>query len=157
MDSWGPPFWFVLHTSAEQLGKPHPKIIEVDELNRWILLLKSVEGALPCAMCRDHYHKWLIMNPLTVFQGLRGTALREAARIWIWKLHEDVNVRRGVASGLTVEMLPELYSNLATYQIKIEELIKVLREKVQQGLVKAEATFTFRKHLHYLRKLTDSI
>ena len=156
METWGPPFWYVLHTSAEQLGKSKLAIVQTDEVNRWILLLKSVEGALPCAMCRDHYRRWLAAHPVAQFTGLKGDALRARAREWLWSLHEDVNQRKGVVSGITMEMLPQMYT-LQGYQARVEELVKCLKEGVLLGRAQAEATFTFRKHLHYLRKLTDSI
>lgn len=156
MDTWGPPFWYVLHTSAEQLGKSKLAIVQTDEVNRWILLLKSVEGALPCDMCRKHYKAWLAAHPVVQFQGLKGEALRLRAREWLWRLHEDVNQRKGVVSGITMEMLPGMYT-LTNYQARVEELVKCLKEGVLLGRAQAEATFTFRKHLHYLRKLTDSI
>lgn len=156
MDTWGPPFWYILHTSAEQLGKSSLALVQTDEVNRWILLLKSVEGALPCAMCRDHYKKWLSSHPVSQFQTLRGDVLRVRAREWLWNLHENINQRKGVSSGVTLEMIPGMYT-LTDYQKRVEELVKCLKEGVMLGRAQAEATFTFRKHLHYLRKLTGSI
>ncbi len=154
---WGPLFWRVLHISAEQLGKPRAPINQIDEVNTWILLLKSVEGAMPCQMCREHYHAWLAKRPVNIFTNLRGIPLREAARKWVYDLHEDVNLRREVVSGIGIEELPALYSSLTEFQRKIEELVGALKIGVQYGRVKMEGTYTFRKHLHYFRKITDSI
>ncbi len=154
---WGPIFWSVLHTLAEQLGKPRAPINQTDEVNTWILLLKSVEVAMPCQMCREHYHAWLGKHPVTVFTSLRGMPLREAARKWLYDLHEDVNQRRQVESGIGIDQLPLLYSSLQGFQQKVEALVSALKLGVQYGRVKMEGTYTFRKHLHYLRKITDSI
>lgn len=154
---WGPVFWSVLHTAAEQLGKPRAPINQTDEVNTWILLLKSVEGAMPCQMCREHYHSWLAKRPVAAFTGLRGLPLREAARKWLYELHEDVNKRREVESGIEIEQLSSLYSSLDGFQKKIEALVAALKLGVQYGRVGMEGTYTFRKHLHYFRKITDSI
>jgi hypothetical protein len=154
---WGPLFWAVLHTAAEQLGKPRAPINQTDEVNTWMLLLKSVEGAMPCQMCREHYHNWISKHPIAVFTPLRGMALRETARKWLYDLHEEVNLRREVTSGITIEQLPILYGSLNGFQGKVEALVGALKVGVQYGRVKMEATYTFRKHLHYFRKITDSI
>ncbi len=154
---WGPLFWAVLHTAAEQLGKPRAPINQTDEVNTWMLLLKSVEGAMPCQMCRDHYHTWLGSHPVSAFTSLRGQTLREAARKWLYELHEDVNRRREVVSGISIEQLPSLYGSLSGFQGKVEALVAALKLGVQYGRVKMEGTYSFRKHLHYFRKITDSI
>ncbi len=154
---WGPLFWGVLHTAAEQLGKPRAPINQIDEVNTWILLLKSVEVAMPCQMCREHYHGWLASHPAAAFSPLRGIPLREAARKWLYDLHEDVNRRREVVSGISMEQLPLLYGSLDGFQKKVEALVGALKLGVQYGRVMMEGTYTFRKHLHYFRKITDSI
>ena len=155
--SWGPVLWSILHTSAEHLGKPMHPLIQTDETNRWVFLLKSVEEAMPCKLCRKHYGEWLKQHPLSQFSALRGPALRERARKWLYDLHENVNKSNTVVSGITLEALPEMYKSLAGYQAQIELFVKLSKESVQQGLVKAEGPWQFRNHLHYLRKLTGTI
>ena len=157
LSRWGPFVWWVLHTSAEQLGKERPPLIATDEVNRWIMLLKSVETVMPCPMCREHYRDWMKRHPIVQFRDLRGEDLRFRARLWLYKLHEEVNTSRGVDSEIPIESVRELYSNVSDFQGKINTLMDILKANVQLGKLKAEATWAFRNHLHYLRKLTDSI
>jgi Erv1 / Alr family len=157
MASWGPLLWFILHTAAEHLGKQRPPINQVDEVQRWILLLKAVEGTMPCEKCRKHYAAWLKKRPVAAFLPLRGQVLRVEARKWLYDLHEEVNNENGIVSGITLESIPELYGRLEKYQETVNSFIEIIKEHVQFGRVKAEGTFVFRNHLHYLRKLTDAM
>lgn len=155
--SWGPVLWSILHTSAEHLGKPRPPLLETDEVNRWMFLLKSVEGVMPCNLCRKHYDEWLKKHPVAQFTALRGTALREHARQWLYSLHENVNIGKNIQSGIKIDDIPSMYSTLTRYHTDIDRFIELTRENVQNGLLKAEATRVFRSHLQYLRKISDTI
>lgn len=88
---WGPHMWRVLHSCAEHAGS---SVLPLDEARAWVSVLKLTEGAMPCATCRAHYREWRQANPLEEFIGLRGEQLRGAIRLWLWRLHEDVNGRR---------------------------------------------------------------
>lgn len=83
--------------------------------------------------------------------------MRERARKWLYDLHENVNRSNNVVSGITLEAVAEMYKSLGGYQAQIELFVKLSKEAVQQGLVKAEGPWQFRNHLHYLRKLTGTI
>lgn len=155
--AWGPVLWSILHTAAEHLGAVRHPLIQTDETNRWIFLLKSLEDAMPCKLCRKHYGEWIKHNPISQFTPLRGEALRERARKWVYELHENVNRSRNVTSGILLENIPTMYGSLENYQLHIEQFVALSKEAVQQGLVKAEGTWQFRNHLHYLRKLTETI
>jgi hypothetical protein len=155
MATWGPSLWRLLHTAAEHLGKPRPALLQTDEVNRWIFVLKAVENSMPCALCRAHYKSWLAKNPVTQFTKLRGQELRERARLWLYNLHEDVNHGRKVVSGISLEMMPQLYSSLAGYQETLDTFVAITRDSVQHGFVKTEGLHQFRTNLHYLRKISD--
>jgi hypothetical protein len=155
MATWGPLLWRILHTAAEHLGKPRPALLQTDEVNRWMFVLKAVENTMPCALCRSHYKVWLKKNPVTQFTRLRGDVLKETARKWLYDLHENVNEGRKVASGIQLEQLPALYSSLAGYQEVIDKFISLIRENIQHGHVNMEGFLQFRTHLHYLRKISD--
>ena len=157
MAAWGPLLWLILHTAAEHLGKERPPINQVDEVQRWILVLKAVEGTMPCEKCRKHYAAWLKRRPVAVFTPLRGAALRSEARKWLYDLHEEVNRENGVTPNITLEALPSMYGNLEPYRKTIDTFIETTKEAVQMGRLKVTDTFVFRNHLHYLRKLTDSM
>jgi Erv1 / Alr family len=154
--SWGPILWSILHTSAEHLGKARPALLQTDETNRWMFLLKTVGKVMPCNVCRKHYAEWLKKSPISQFTKLRGLDLRDRARKWLYDLHENVNVSRGVVSGITLEDLSSMYISLAKYQANIEQFSELTRDNVQHGLLKMEDTQQFRIHLQYLRKITDT-
>jgi hypothetical protein len=157
LSEWGPSLWKILHTAAEHLGKPRPSLLQTDEANRWIFLLKSVENAMPCALCRGHYKEWLKKSPVTQMAALRGPALRDRARQWVYNLHEEVNAGKKVVSGITVEQLPEMYGSLKGFQEAIEKFIAFTKDSIQYGHVKADGLWQFRSNLHYLRKISDMI
>jgi len=157
MATWGPLLWRLLHTAAEHLGKPRPALLQTDEVNRWIFVLKSVENAMPCPLCRAHYKEWLLRNPVTQFTMLRGLPLRERARKWLYDLHENVNVGKSVISGITIEQMPEMYGSLKGYQEAVDKFIAITKDSIQYGHVKADGLWQFRNNLHYLRKIADMI
>lgn len=155
--AWGPLLWTILHTAAEHLGNPRPALMQTDEVNRWIFLLKAVENAMPCPICRGHYKEWLKKNPVTQFTTLRGVALRDRARRWLYDLHEEVNAGKKIVSGITLDALPGMYTTLKTYQETVDKFIAITKESIQYGHVKADGLWQFRSNLHYLRKITDTI
>lgn len=154
---WGPLFWRVLHTIAEQLGKKKSAFMQADEVTRWILFMKTVGGCLPCPMCREHYQAAMKKYPLSDLAGLRGDPFRTAAKRWVWGLHEDVNGRKAIISGITYEDLEEKYKYTHDFSATVEALVKELKEGVTSGQVRADLTWEFRRQLLYIRKLTDSV
>jgi hypothetical protein len=157
MASWGPLLWSILHTAAEHLGKARPALLQTDETNRWMFFLKSVEAVMPCKVCRKHYEEWLKTSPISQFTLLRGAELRERSRKWLYTLHEKVNAGKGVQSGISLEDLPTMYTSLANYQSQIDSFYKLIKDNIQNGLLKAEETRKFISHFQYLRKITDTI
>lgn len=157
MATWGPLLWRILHTAAEHLGKPRPPLMQTDEVNRWMFVLKSVENTMPCAICRGHYKEWLVKSPVAQFTTLRGLPLRERARKWLYDLHENVNAGRQVAPGITLDQLPEMYGSLKGYQEVVDKFIAFTKDSIQYGHVKADGLWQFRNNLHYLRKIADMI
>jgi len=131
--------------------------MQTDEVNRWMFLLKATEHAMPCALCRAHYKEWIAKIPVAQFTTLRGAALRDRARKWLYDLHENVNAGRNVVSSITLEQLPEMYGSLKGYQEAVEKFIAFTKDSIQYGHVKADGLWQFRNNLHYLRKITDMI
>jgi len=154
---WGPALWTILHTAAEHLGKPRHPINQTDEANTWMLVLKYIEPSMPCPMCREHYRAWLGKQPISQFTALRGPALREAARKWVFWLHEEVNKGRGIVSGLTLHDMPKIYSDVKIYQSELDKFISFSKVHIQYNRVKVEDVWKFRQQIHYLRKISDSL
>jgi len=150
---WGPPLWRTLHTLAEKLGRQTTPMIEADENRYWIQLLKSVSGAMPCALCRNHYEAWRKSNPLELFQPLRRVALRDAARKWLWSLHETVNKDRGV-TGPMLEQMEEMYARRTASDVKkdLDLITTMSKQAMIQRLITGEQYRTFREKMGLLQR-----
>lgn len=149
---WGPPLWKILHSLTESLGNQKNTIISTDEAHEMIFLLRDVEKIMPCALCRKHYNAWRKEHPLEQLAPLRGPALRDAVRKWLYDLHEHVNKGRAIESGITLEQIPSLYKeiDIRTEWAKFFELMK---RSTEVGLVSQSTLENFHRHLGILRKL----
>lgn len=149
---WGPPLWRLLHGITESLGNQKNSLMATDEAHEIVFLLRDVEKIMPCALCRNHYNAWRKSHPLEQIAQLRGPALRDAVRTWLFELHENVNQDRKISSGITLDQIPALYKgvDIRTEWAKFFELIKASTEI---GLVSQTILQNFHRHLGVLRKL----
>ena len=149
---WGPPLWKVLHGITESLGNQKVSILSTDEANEMIFLLRDVEKIMPCALCRNHYHAWRKEHPLEQLATLRGPALREGVRKWLYNLHEQVNQDKKIESGITLEQIPDIYRQV---DIRTEWGIffQKMKASTEVGLVSQSVLENFHRHLGILRKL----
>jgi len=90
---WGPHIWKLLHYHAEYAGA---SVLLADEIRAWMAVLKTTEGVLACATCREHYRTWRQHHPTEEFIGKDKETFRELLRRWLWDLHESVNQDKGV-------------------------------------------------------------
>lgn len=148
---WGPFLWTALHGLAEKLGKQTVEIMASDEAREMVLVLRGVEHIMPCEKCRKHYHDYIKKNPVDEFIQRRGEVLRQAVRVWLWKLHEHVNERNGSPS-FPIEDLTPKYSS-APIADSFKELYPVLMSSIPQGLLLSEPLKSFRRHVSLLRSL----
>jgi Erv1 / Alr family len=109
---WGPKTWELLHGIAERIGNQKHLTIARDEVNELRLTLRHFSDLLPCQKCQAHYREWLSSYPPEPW--LRGPSmnLQDSLREWLYKLHEDVNNRREIVSGITLESLEERYRSV---------------------------------------------
>lgn len=148
---WGPFLWTVLHGIAEKLGRQTIEIMASDEAREMVFVLRSLEHIMPCEKCRKHYHDYLKKNPVDEFANRRGETLRQAVRQWLWKLHEAVNERNGVASFPIEELTPRY--QCAPIGDSLKQLYIVLSKAVPAGLISSEPLKSFRRHVSLLRTL----
>jgi hypothetical protein len=73
--SWGPALWRYLHVLAATADEPSLRE-QLEVLTR----------SLPCEECREHFVKYMHLNPPTLETPL------EASR-WMWAFHNSVNAR----------------------------------------------------------------
>ena len=154
---WGPLLWKILHTIVEQLGKSKAKITQEDEVRKWIQMMKSVEHAMPCALCRRHYKEWITSHPLNTLLPLRGIEFRNAARKYVWQLHENVNTSKNLSSGISLETCETMYSSCDKLQETLDAFSSFVQTIISAGRFKGEGLKDFRIQLTYVRKLADCI
>ena len=154
---WGPPLWRLLHILAEQTGKSKLKVVQEDEVRRWIQMMRAVEHVMPCALCRGHYKEWITRHSLNGLLTLRGVAFREEARKYLWQLHENVNTGKQMSSGISLADCEKMYSSAEGLQEALDKFSAYVQTQITAGRFKGEALKEFRIQVTYLRKLTDSI
>lgn len=149
---WGNPLWKMLHSITESLGNQKNTILSADEAHEIVFLLRDLEKVMPCQMCRQHYNAWRKEHPLEQLATLRGPALRDAVRKWLYDLHENVNRSRNIESNIIIEQIPELYKHL---DIRTEwgKFFELMKKSTEAGLVSQIVLQNFHRHLGILRKL----
>jgi bisphosphoglycerate-dependent phosphoglycerate mutase len=90
-EAWGPRFWKVLHVLAEHSGNQINQITSNDEVDAWILLLKTQAFVMPCALCKQHYLEWYGQQKLDGLKEYVGEKRRDWLRKWLWGCHKRVN------------------------------------------------------------------
>lgn len=153
---WGPSLWNILHTVAEHLGKSAVPLLLADEVRLWIQLVKVTEGVMPCALCRGHYAEWKKQHPpeATFTARLGPESFKEAARKWLWELHEEVNQRNGQAS-FPFENLAPTYAPRRKQDLQkdLETLLEVLKKATLIRELDYEYVKLWRGRLDHLRKM----
>ena len=150
---WGPNAWALLHGIAERVGNQNHISLIRDERNEIRLTLRHFGALLPCPKCQVHYRDWIKLNPPELFINIPfGDDLQNAFRMWLFKLHEDVNQRREVVSNILPELLPNLYSS-----VNLRENANVLKSFYERGVnnrtLKPEEYKMAWKHLDLLLRI----
>jgi len=95
-------------------------------------------------------------HPISTIQG-KGEEFRQAARIWLWDLHEQVNNSREtpIEGRPTLSELPTLYGSTTTEALDtdVQLFLTVLKEAAFLHQVDGAAIRQFRTSLGLLRKL----
>jgi hypothetical protein len=81
-ETWGPFFWHTIHIVA--LGYPtNPSYTDKRAAKEFY---ESLQHMLPCGVCREHYAKHLVANPISTFLDRRVDLFR-----WTIQIHNEVN------------------------------------------------------------------
>lgn len=78
--------------------------------------------------------------------------LREGVRTWLYTLHEEVNRSRGIESGLTLDQISEVYSQVDFKETWGEFYTKV-KLSTEIGLVSQTVLQNFHRRFGMLRKI----
>ena len=154
-EEWGPDAWKLLHGIAERVGNQSSLTLIRDERNELKLTLRHFWALLPCQACQKHYKEWLSKHSPDVWiSGPFGSDLQDSMRSWVYRLHEDVNQRRGVSPGITAESLKEMYGT-----VNLREQANKLKAMYQRGLLirvlNAETWKVAWKHLDMLLRILN--
>ncbi len=121
---WGPNLWMILHSSAERIGIPKHGRLPQEENRLWTGLLNSLQYSLPCPVCKKHFTAYIASNPIT-------SITKEFIRNWLFNLHSDINNRTGKQQTITIEKIPEIYSQPFNFSAHFntfnQEMMKSLR------------------------------
>jgi hypothetical protein len=125
-ESWGPRFWTILHTLAEQSGHQQGPVLNNDEADAWGILLKAQVNIMPCALCKKHFQEWLNTHRLDGLHSKFEEERRDWLRQWVYDCHDRVNVLNGKMSP-PLSDIPALYPkrNLQTEMAELATMFQL--------------------------------
>lgn len=80
-DDWGPPAWYLIFTIIDDMPD-YPSNTEY-----YRMFFESLQGVLPCRMCREHYTQHVNIYPPPVWS-------REAMRDWANNLRMKIKANK---------------------------------------------------------------
>ena len=101
---WGPAVWTFLHAAAATCDQPED----------FRALLRAAARCLPCPECRAEARRYMAARDDGVIVD------KTSAATYVWKMHNDVNVRLGKP-----ELLPSEHERL--YGARLERQLRRLR------------------------------
>jgi hypothetical protein len=150
-EAWGPRFWKILHTLAETSGSQRQVILNNDEADAWIILLKAQQFVMPCALCKDHYKQWRLSHSTEPVRKLSGEDRKDFLRRWLWGCHDRVNQTNNKES-VSIEELPSLYPK-QSIQKELNELNTMFQLAITRQTLKYEEVKVWKAVIQRLRLL----
>jgi hypothetical protein len=150
-EEWGPRFWEILHTLAEQSGNQKTQIESNDEADAWIILIKSQAFVMPCALCKQHYLEWQKKNPFQNLRNIIGKERQEFLRLWFWECHDRVN-KLNQKESPPITDIPLFYpkKSLSKY---VKEIYLMFQLALNKQQLKEEDIARYKQVLTRLRSL----
>jgi len=107
---WGPHFWETLHCASA--GYPlEPSDLDKKNYKDFYITIGKV---LPCKFCRESYEQFITEEKDTIINDSVFDS-RENLMLWVYKLHERVNLKLGMTYGVTFE---EVKNRLESFRAK---------------------------------------
>lgn len=123
---WGPNLWMILHSATERIGLPQHKNLPQEEFRIWTGLLSSLRYSLPCPVCKKHFSDYYAANPITVVN-------KEFIRTWLFNLHYQINERTHKPNAITIDKLPEIYSQPFCFTVHFNIFNQEMNKAVRLG------------------------
>lgn len=141
---WGPRLWILLHGGVEKMGSSTIKSILDDQRREFIIILKTLEGIMPCALCRNHFREFRMKHSIDRLPT-DPSQFKIASRKWLFDLHEEANERTSVSRILTLDMIPDMYRS-SDLTGKSQELYRLLEGAVRVRAIDGELFKKFKTH-----------
>lgn len=151
-EAWGPRFWKILHTLAEQCGNQTSPILSNDEADAWITLLKTQQFVMPCTVCKEHYKEWKKTHRYDHLRSLLGTQRREFLRNWLWGCHSRVNTMN-MKPDIDLKDVSSLYPK-QSIQKEVEELNGMFQLAMTKQQLNYEDIKTWKTALQRIKMLS---
>jgi hypothetical protein len=148
-EAWGPRFWNILHTMAEQSGNQKDLVTNNDEADAWVQLLKAQAFVMPCQLCRQHLLEFLRISRLDKLRSIVGEERRIWLRQWIWNCHDRVNKMNNKVSP-DISTLSNLYPK-KSIEKSVRELYLMFQLAVTMQQLKTEEIGKWKNALARLR------
>lgn len=132
---WGPILWRYLHALTEQLGNGNNE----EEADGIQIIFKMLPLVIPCRQCQKHASDYILSHPLPRLRDLRGSALRNAARQWLFLFHTAVredNNQPVIVS--TLQDCQNLHANGTITKAEYTQFIHCVASATRNGWVKLE-------------------
>jgi len=78
----GPGIWFTLHSEAKNA-------VTVIQQKRYCKMVRRLQEAFPCSICREHFRKYLLKNPPEGYISEHENSMFT----WAYDFHSSVNRR----------------------------------------------------------------
>jgi hypothetical protein len=150
-EAWGPRFWKILHVLAEHSGNQTNQIMSNDEVDAWILLLKSQALVMPCTLCKQHYLEWYKLQKIDGLKEFVGEQRRDWIRKWLWGCHKRVN-EMNQKNTPPLETLTDIYKK-QTIEKEFKELITMFQAAFNQQQLKSEDVSRWKTVIVRLRSM----
>ena len=148
---WGPLLWQMLHGVAEKLGRAPNQLLFLDQRREMIFILRDLENIMPCQLCRNHYKVWRSKRPIDQFPETQAE-FREAVRIWIYDLHENINTSHDYVSGVTLDQLGPMYTGYDLKELG-RQFAFLLNRAVRLKAVDIQIAKRFNTHYTFLTRI----
>lgn len=136
---WGPCMWYALHCMAEKVGRTTAKPIYQDQAFIFNWLIEFLPAILPCKVCQEHATDYIRLNPLRLWDSMRGDEIRYMIQLWLINFHNTVRERNGLPIIINdPDACAQLYAGCTINPNFINDMSRYVTYAIQQGWVRMD-------------------